>query len=379
MVTDIQALNIEQPDLKEVEQKESRIKQYLQQNGYEAAVLGRQDNFSWLTGGGHNRVMINSLAGVCFLVLTLSGEKYVVANTMDGQRLLDEEMQGMDYELINLKWFEQAPENKVLELIEDKKAVADIALEGIDCKPAVFTDLHYPLTDNEVKKYRWLGEEVEEILMEAAAEVEPGLTEKEVETLLRKKFAEKDMLGIVVLIGSDDRIKKYRHPVPTSKKIENTVMLAPAVQKWGLTVPVTRMIYWGSSLPRELKDKYQALCEIEASTLASCQPGRKFNDILKMQKKMYRDLGYPREWKEHFMGGITGYIVNDPSRCTDPEAQIKNRQTFNWYLTITGAKVEETTLSRKSGPEILTATGLWPRQEYEVEDFKFKLPQILKK
>ena len=156
-------------------------------------------------------------------------------------------------------------------------------------------------------------------------------------------------------------------------------MLAPAIRKWGLTVPMTRMVYFGDKLPNKIEEKYDAICLIEAYTMANCIPGKKFGEILDIQKSIYKMTGYKEEWRNHFQGGITGYVVNDPTKCTDPHAVVKNYQTFNWYITITGVKVEETMITSNEGKEILTSKGLWPVESYEANGEVFALPQILLK
>lgn len=356
--------------------KEKRVLSFLKASDYDAAVIGRRDNFAWLTCGGNNSVLLNSEFGVCLIIIT-EEKKIVIANTMDGQRIIDEELKDQDYELIELKWYENSIEETAINLLKDKEVISDISLPGFDCKQEVFVNMHYPFTSGEVDRYRWLAKNTEEVIRETAREIKPGMSEEKIKNILIKKFAERYIDTIVVLVGSDERIKKYRHPVPTAREVERYVMLAPAVQKWGLTVPITRMIYFGKKIPQELAEKYDALCKIEANTIASCEPGNKFIDINKMQKELYQQLGYPEEWKKHFMGGITGYIVNDPAKCFDSKAKIEKKQSFNWYLTISGAKVEETVLSGKEEKEILTENGLWPVKEYEAKDQKYRLPQIM--
>ena len=364
--------------LAEVVEKEKRILEYLDINGYDAAVIGRRDNFSWFSCGGHNCVVHTSEMGVCFAVITRN-KRYLAANTMDGCRIMDEELQGMDFELINLRWYEKSPAQTVTDMFEGKKVLSDTALPGMDFKPGVFYKLQYPLTDGEVERYRWLGRKAEEIVKKAADEARPGMNELEIESLLMCEYAKYNIIAPVVIIGSDERIAKYRHCTPSDKKVNKMVMLAPAIQKWGLTVPVTRMVYFGDRLPEDLRKKFEAVCTIEAHTMAKCTPGNKFTDILVMQKKLYAETGYPDEWRNHFQGGITGYVINDPTKYNDPEAVIQDRQTFNWYITVTGVKVEETFLADKSRKEILTSNGLWPVKRFEAGGEAFDLPQIMLK
>ncbi len=364
------------PDLKEVSIKESRIMEYIMQNDYDAVVIGRQDNFSWLTCGGRNCVAKTSENGVCMVVIT-KGEKFMIANSMDAQRIADEEMAGMQYTPVSLKWYEISVLDKVLEFTKGMRVMSDIPIPGSDFKPGEFYSLQYPLTSYEIERYRWLGRKAEEILHRVAVAIKPGMTEKEVEAMLISEYAKYDIDEVVGIIGSDERISRYRHCIATDKKIEKLVMLAPAVKKWGLTLPVTRMIYFGDVLPPDLEKKFDALCVIESNTMANCVPGQKFTNILDIQKDLYEKTSFPDEWRHHFQGGITGYVINDPTKCLDPAATIKEYQTFNWYITITGAKVEETIITSLKETEILSSNGIWPVKSYEAGEQEWRLPQIM--
>jgi len=60
----------------------------------------------------------------------------------------------------------------------------------------------------------------------------------------------------------------------------------------------------------------------------------------------------------------------------DLGARVQPGQTFDWFITITGAKVEELSISG-SRPEVLSACGAWPLKAYEHSGVTQRLPQIL--
>ena len=81
------------------------------------------------------------------------------------------------------------------------------------------------------------------------------------------------------------------------------------------------------------------------------KPGVKFADILSRQKQWYAEQGYPEEWRNHFQGGPTGYVIVDAGRClTDKVVQVN--QPYEWFITITGTKMGELALLTEDGFEI---------------------------
>lgn len=73
--------------------------------------------------------MITSETGVAPLVITRD-KVYVVVHVMDDPRIFDEELQGLDFEPVLLRWYEAGREQKALQLVKGLKVISDIPLEG---------------------------------------------------------------------------------------------------------------------------------------------------------------------------------------------------------------------------------------------------------
>lgn len=364
------------PDRNEVKIKEKRIRKYLIENEYDAMILARKDNFAWFTDGGSSNVIVSSVVGFSIIVITKT-QKYLVSQVMDGKRIISDELKGIDIEYVPLYWYEKSKEEKAVELANGKSIISDIPITGARYLPKEIYKLHYPLTDNEIKKLRYLGNSTEEILTKVAMEIKPGMAEHEIEALLLYEYGKENIQCDVLLVGSDERIFNYRHPCPSSKTVNKYVLLHSAARKWGLHANVTRLIYFGDKIPREIQTKYDAVSQIEVAAISMCQPGISFSDILIEQKKMYKNLGYENEWKNHYPGGITGYMVCDAELSFDSKNVTRINEAYDWFITITGTKVEELSISTNKGLEVISVTGKWPTKEYAYNNKKFKLPLIL--
>ncbi len=362
----------------EVHEKLRRLRAFLEQKGYGAAILGRRENFAWFTGGGDSTVIRSSEIGFALLVVTKDAV-HLVAQTMDGSRILGEEMQGMQVEPAFLRWLDETREEKALRLTKGLRVVSDMPLAGAAMAPAEIARLHYPLTEGEMERCRQLGAKTEGIIAGVAAELQPGMTEREVEAMFLGEYAREGISCDVLLIGSDERIAKYRHPSPTEKRIKRIVLLHPAVRMGGLHANVPRMVWFGDRVPEETARKYEAASRIEAAAISLCTPGRTFASILEVQKDQYRESGFEEEWHNHYQGGITGYLLADATLCMDPAAEVSPNQAFDWFITITGVKVEELSLTGERGPEVPSVSGRWPVRKYEYDGRSFELPAILMK
>jgi Xaa-Pro aminopeptidase len=364
------------PNTEEVRAKHSRVLAFLDAYGYDAMILERQDDFAWYTGGSSNQVVIGSDMGFGLLLITPK-KTFLVAQVMDGPRLMQEELSGLTLEPVFTRWYEKGREEKAAELTKGMRVIADVPMPGADYSLGAIQALHYPLTDSEICKYRRLGALTEEVLTKVATEIKPGMSELDVEAMLLYEYARREVATAVLLIGADDRIVQFRHPTPSKRKIARFVLIHPAVRKEGLHANVTRMVHFGDSIPEDTLQRYEAACKVEAAAVCQCLPGTRFCDIFEEQKRVYQSCGYPEEWRNHFQGGITGYLLIDPARCLSQEAKVGLNQAFDWFITITGVKVEELSITAEHGPEVISASGLWPAKEYEANGRKIRLPQIL--
>lgn len=360
--------------LADVRIKEDRLWNFLEREGLDGLVIGRQDNFAWITAGSDSRVVTTSEMGFGYLLLT-PHRKLLVSHWMDGQRFIEEQVPGQGYELVMLYWHEGSPVEKILQLAEGIRLGADFPLPGAQFLGAELTDLHYPLTDLDLRRMRWVGQKSSTILAQAARSLEPGVSEVEVAAELLGAYTCEGMTIDVLIVGFDDRISRYRHPMPTTNRLQRYALLHPAARRWGLHANVTRLVHFGEP-PQEIRRAMQAVASIGASVAAWLAPEVRFADILEAQKRQYAELGYPEEWHYHFQGGITGYTLADPARCLDPNARVVERQAYDYFITITGAKFEELTLLTETGVEFASVGEGWPLKQVDTTAGEMAVPEV---
>ncbi len=355
--------------------KKDKLLNYMDHQEYGGAVIGRRDNFAWFTSGGENKVLNFSEYGFSYLLIT-KNKIQLVSQIMDGQRVIDEELNGLDIEYVPLKWFEDSKEDKILKLTSGKNILSDIPLTGCKYSPKEFYSLHYPLTPLEIERLRWLGSESEKIIRNVSDNISSGMSEIEIAGMLLGEYGRSGIECEVLMVGSDERIAKYRHPLATDKKIEKFIMVHPGVKKWGLHANITRLVSLGK-LTSEILNKYDDACRIAGEAILNCRQGTRFSSILEKQKILYEKFGYKDEWEKHYHGGITGYLLADATVGMDSKLSVSNNQAYDWFITITGVKVEELSINVNNNIEVASVNGSWPVKKYEINDQILELPQIM--
>jgi len=358
----------------EAQEKERRIHALLASLGYDSLIITRRDNFAWLSCGGRAVVAHTVPDSPVFLVITPQ-EKYAVGLSIDLPRTVDDELVDQGYQPVSLPSFGKTPAEAAVE-VSSGKVAADSSIPGADSIGPAVTTLHEPFTPEEMERYAAVSLESGEIVHELAHWMEPGMTERQVFAHMWKLCLERGFEGCCMFVGSDERIRRYRHAVPSDKAIEKAVLLAPCSSKWGLHVPNSRMVYFAEP-PPDIRRRFQAVATMQAAIVSSTRPGVKLSSLLDLCLGLFQSLGYPEERTVHWHGGPSGYQPSYPERCQDPEAVVTPNMAFAWYLTVAGVKSEELALVDEQGASLKSVAPGWPMLEIEYEGNKVAIPDIL--
>ena len=204
----------------------------------------------------------------------------------------------------------------------------------------------------------------------------PGLSEEQIAGLLAREAWARGIEPIVNLVGTDDRIFQYRHPVPTGKRLQNYAMLRLSGRKWGLVCSLTRFIHFGR-VPDELRNKGRAVAQVDAHFIAATRPGVKLSDIFREAMGCYQLYGYLGEWQLHHQGGPVGYEPLEAVATPDTPDSVSLGQAYAWSPSISGVQSQDTILVGQDHNEILTAIPHWPVIKVTLRGQTIERPLIL--
>lgn len=359
----------------ELAEKQRRVNAFLDERGFDALLLARTDNFAWFSGGGDCHVSLAAEGGVGALLIH-PDRKTLITNNVERGRLLEEELGGLELGEDVSPWYDDALGPALQRLAPGERIASDVPVPGATACPADIARLRWSLTEEEVARYRALGKEVGEALGQACMHVEPGMTEHEVAAGLAEEQFRRGIAPIVVLVAADERLMRYRHPLPTGNRIKRAVMLVVCGRRQGLIVSATRMVHFGA-LPEELRRKHDAAAGVDAAFIANSRPGTRIGDIFKAGLEAYAAQGYADEWKLHHQGGPTGYATRDYRATADTDHAVETNQAFAWNPSITGTKSEDTIVATAAGPEIISASPGFPMMEVSAAGTRLERPDVL--
>jgi Xaa-Pro aminopeptidase len=362
----------------EIREKERRVREFMREKGLRALLLKRQANFSWLTGGGLNLVGITTEVGAASLLIT-EKRKTVISNNIESPRMAAEEkLEGQGYEIRSFPWYEEQEADLVAEIVGTGALGCDVPFPNAVVLTEEIARLRYSLTADEVSRYKWLGERVSEALERTMIATARGEKESEVVGRLCKELWKDRIDPVTLMSAADERISRFRHSIPTEKKVEKVLMVSVNARKGGLIVSLTRFVHFGKITP-ELRERYAANVWIDCVFMAATRPGVPAAEVLRKGIEAYRAKGYPEEWKLHHQGGSIGYTGRD-YRCHFQTPDIvQENQAFTWNPSLTGTKSEDTILAASGGVAMITRPVLYPTLSVEAGGIAFVRPDILRK
>src|SRR5919202_818515 len=235
--------------------RRQRLRELMDRRRLEALLLRRSSNFAWYTGGADNRVDHASPLGVADILVTRDAE-YVFTNNIEAPRMREE--QTPDFEVIEHPWYEDETA-AIREVVDNASLGADFPLENALDVSSDVTPLRYVLDLDALELYRQVGADAAEAVAEAARSLKPGMREHEAAAKLAAACRRRGLFNSVLLAAADDRIARYRHPIPHGDTIGRRAMLVVSAERGGLYANVTRMVHFEEP-DKELKRR-QAACE----------------------------------------------------------------------------------------------------------------------
>ena len=318
----------------EVDRRLGGLRELLADSGASGLLLACRRNFSWATAGGVNHVVLTTEEGVAPLLVT-ADDALVLAPINESARIEEEELAGLPYSVVTLDWFDRDGA-----LAEARMRAGRQLLLDADVEEAMRTRRSV-LAPLEQRRLAWLGGRVRAALGGALRGLIGGESEEMVAAELVAALGRDGVRAPVVLAAADDRIARYRHPLPTVQRIERRLMLVVVAERWGLHVAATRF----RELERtdaELAERIEAVAAVHQAMVDATEPGATLGDVIETARRAYADAGFPDEWRLHHQGGSIGYQGRERIAVPGDATPVTSGMAFAWNPSIAGAKAEET-------------------------------------
>jgi Xaa-Pro dipeptidase len=350
---------------REVARKVAAVRGLLARAELPAVVLRGTDGVAWVTGGLTNRIESGSPASAAWVVVT-PDELHVVTTNVELPRLRAEAaLDGFD--LHGADWW--APEG-FSQLAEQLAGAPEARIGGlgVDVEEDL-TALRLPLDADEQERLAALAADATFALEDAVRQWTPGELDVDVQACVAAGLERAGAFGACLIVGGDDRVERFRHPLAARRPIERLVMAVVVAERAGLHAAATRFASAGAPAG-SVRSARRVAADVERAVLDASRPSSTFGDAVGALAGAYAAAGYDGEWRHHYQGGPVGYRQREfelapgqtGSRWFD--LPIAAGTAVAWNPSVAGGgKCEDTYLVLEDGLRRLTDTGGWPLEE----------------
>jgi antitoxin VapB len=367
----------------EIQIKTERLQKMLTEENLGGVLINSQHNFAWLTGGKSNGIDLSKENGACFLLIGKDGKRFVLSNNIEMPRLLTEEISTADFEPIEFSWQEEKSSGnfiyeKAKSLLNQHSEIASDLLLGNQIRliENSIARCRYPLTETEVQRYRKLGKDAGKAIGSLFNSINTGETELEIAQKVKDALAAYNINSVVTLVAADERIEKYRHPIPTANKWKKVLMVVVCAKREGLIANLSRIACAGK-IPEQLQRKTEVVAYVFAKLLSRTKTGARGAELYKIAADSYAEKNYGTEINLHHQGGATGYKTRDWIAHAASSEVVHTNQAFAWNPSITGTKAEETVIAFENEAEIITGSPEWTQISVQMDGHEYLSPGIL--
>jgi antitoxin VapB len=365
-----------EPRFAELDEKHQRLAAFLDHSKLSAILLSRHENIAWITAGQvEARVALGSETAVTSLLVTRDGFRYYLTPNNEAPRLADEEFTDLGYEPVIYPWY-QSPATLLRELVGDNALGSDTRIDG--ARHVSLSSLRAPLLPTEIERLGILSRDTAEATAAVLESLQPGVTEHEMAARSAAALLERGITPTVLLMGVDDRIRRYKHAVPRSGRLERYGMVNLCARRCGLVVSITRFVHFGP-IPEDLAASFSAAARIYSELLHATRPGATSAQLFEVASEAFKSVGAAEEIELHHQGGPGGYTERDWLITPTGEDVVTAPQAFAYNPSLGGAKVEDTILASEHSIEVLTETPTLPVIETVIDGAVYRSAGVLQR
>ncbi len=341
-----------------------RLRDWLDESHRSGITLTKPGSVAWVTGGKSVPVDRSAPFSDLWAVVTRD-DAVLIASEVEVDRILAEyspRSLGFD-EVLAVPWYDQ--DRALAVAIEFGGGTASDGHPGLgeNCFDKLVT-LRLNLSDPEQDDLRELGADVAEVVGHALRCWRPGQHDWVLQANLVGALLERGIYTPVMIVGGDERVRRFRHPLAGGRSVSSLAMVAVVAERGGLHTAITRYVT-SEPLPSELLRLFGAVRRIEHEILGACRVGEAYSSVLIAMDKAYQHEGHAQEWEKHYQGGPIGFAQREfeisPANTESKwyKQRIETGTAVAWNPSLSGgAKVEDTYIVQASGLELVTTSSL---------------------
>ncbi len=346
-----------------------RVRAVAAHAGLEGVVLTTPGAVAWATGGLNTPIDRSAPTDTIWVAIG-RGALAIVTTNVEAPRLAADFTLDPDCSLVSVPWWEPEQMARSAAAALDARP-GDL---GTDGHAAFGHDLGLAVTRERLALTPTQQQSLADLARVATAAVQtslrtwrPGESDRTIAGRIAGSVEQFGGQCPVLLVGADDRVERFRHPVAVGASATRLVMAVLVAARGGQHVALTRYASAGP-IDAGLAAGFDRVRGIQRSVLRRCTPGASVGEVMTGLGEAYAACGHAGAWRDHYQGGPIGYTQREceiaPGQADSPWWDVVLPAgcavAFNPSIA-GGAKDEDTYLVTDDGPRWLTSTGAdWP-------------------
>jgi Xaa-Pro dipeptidase len=341
----------------------------------QGVVLTSPGSVAWASGGMNPSIDRTAAIDVVWVCVGVN-EAVIVTTEIEKPRIVSDMEPAMyGFDTIAVSWWDQDAAVAAARGVFGSRAKV-----GADGHPGFELDLtdaiiaaRMDLCAAEQDVLRALGRDAADSVQSALIQWEAGETDWEIQSRIVQAVEAQGADCPVVLVGVDERVSRFRHPVAIGAPAQHLVMAVLVARRSGLHVALTRYAHIGEvdSIVAEGIEKSR---RVQQKVLAAAVPGATFGAVLEALDAAYTEEGEPEGWRQHYQGGPIGFAQREfeispaQSGSTWWNRKILAGTAFAWNPSFPGGgKDEDTYITGGGRKECVTFSSEWPSVDSGVQ------------
>jgi Xaa-Pro aminopeptidase len=351
-----------------------KLREFMSERGIEAAALTYAHYIAALFDGAQiffgTRAEPPGRAGI----IVTGSHIHVLADKTECTRICEEELCAFPNVVPHAAGWYEWRLDEAFARWTGKQKVGNWRADSFGENPAAFRDkmeeLLYPLNAVEIERIKKLGQLVARTLVAAAGTLKPGISEQTTAAFMHHRLLREGALPHPIFVAFDERIAGFRHCKPGPAKLKKSALLSITASLKGLFVSATRLTSF-APIPTKLQEETRTANEIETAAILRALPGATAGEIFEEIRTAYGKNGLPQGWREHHLGGPSGFRGRDVKVTPRGEYVLKHGQPFVFNPVFGSGKSEDTFIRLPHSNDLLclTADGHWPLNRVEIPGF----------
>jgi Xaa-Pro aminopeptidase len=357
----------------DIDVKQAQIAWLLEQIECEAALLVNPAHVAWFTAGMNVRGLIaeSERPGV----YTNGRQRWLLCSNIDTQRLFDEELDQLGFQLKEWTW-EGGRADLFVNITTGRKVCCDRPLPNMPQIAERLRPVLRVLSTYEQEEYRTLGRLVAHAVEATARNITRNSTEEEVAGQLGHRILHRGAEPVAISVTADGRGSKYRRAGFSNSQIKQTCVIQATAQRGGLYATASRSVAFGTPNETFIKCHDLAL-KLAAIYRSFTRPEETVTSARKAAHVVVAETEYEYDWRFSQPGYGSGRFAVEELRRAGQDERFLLGQSFVWQPRIGPAAVVDTVIATADGGECVTPPTDWPFKRVLIRGKTQDVPDVL--